>query len=342
MKLRSAVLAFAIAGFTPTTPAAVMGTPENPRIVGEGITFVPGNKVTIASKNSTDTVITLPDRNIPLPVARPVRKGEQTKTFGENFMASLPQVSCARAANPANTLEEIEKFLCDSTDPKKMTTFRLIDELNAQGLTSSNNFTQFKNAYTRFLNGFNTTSGISDRITRTRDVIGNLYALINTPNTKVSVQWQNRVNWWIKGLNDFQSSQSDIFVAEQPQAQHAYVDNSRQVANNVYANLQNLAYSREYNNLQTILRRNGNYYREDNQQAEVFMKLIKSGYYDNDFKARLNLSVCASYALLNLSHNLGLTGDIGRTAVDSVRRLNYATQGQAAQTDCQRVYYTYR
>jgi|GEM_PF-3891565 len=301
-KVGSAVLAFTIASFAPAISHAETNAPSN---------------------NAQETAVTMAQANIPVPSAKPVRI-----SFGRAFMASMPQVNCPPIGF-ADILEEVETYLCNSKDPSKVTMHQLMDQFHANGVTSSVDFAQLKKTYTRFLNNYDPSASVENRLEEAYVTLSNFYHIVNKPENegKISIHWKDRINGWMHRLNRFQES-------------YYTKDRSHVITDNVYDSLQRLSHSREYNRLQQVLSDNGAYYREDNQQAEAFMKLIKSGRYDNHFAARVNLSVCAGYALLSLSANLDLprSSPIVQTSLQAIHSMNEATQGKAPQADCAAAY----
>lgn len=337
MKLRNVFLAFTMLTATPAaTSEAELGTKDNPRIVGEGVTIVPGVKPV---RNNQHADVVLPETGPTITFRADVTDtAKPTKSFGKAFMASLPNVNCQDINASRTELERIENTLCAHTKPDQMTLYKLIDQLNDDGLTSSSDFSNFKNAYTRFLNDYGKNISASDRIERARAVVGSLYALTSSPRSSTGVHWKERIDRWMDNLNDIQYPQVSTY--EEPQA--VFIDNSRTVVDAVYFDLQSMARSQGYVDLQRSIYRAGLYDRLDNLRVESFLDIIKSGHYDNDFQAKLNLSVCAGYAMLDLTSNLRLDGGFAQRSFNTVDTMLDITQGKAPQTNCESVLKIFR
>lgn len=347
-RTRNILAAFAVFAGTGTVVAQQeSGTKETPRIVGPGITFAPGDpeRAPVASP---------PENQIPTPPARPEpaettdapksaapTPAEPAETdFGKDFLLSLPQKNCSRTDLSTPPLEEIENILCIHTKPAETALDDLIDHFHKTGETSGQDFQAFKNAYIAFLDGYGEDISPSKRLELARGVAGNLFVLVGNNETWPAAMWKTPTQSWMNTLYEVQYPPRP---QPQPQSRRpVHRDNSREITGEVYNGLQAYARSGNYIRLQRSLYENGLYYREDNQQVEAFMDIIKSGRYDYNFRAQVNLSVCAAYAMVNLSYNLRLNNEFSRLAGTTVSLMDAATDGQAGRTNCRSVFFRYR
>ena len=122
-------------------------------------------------------------------------------------------------------------------------------------------------------------------------------------------------------------------------------DYSVGITYNAYYSLQNYAQSDTYQTFQRSLVKNGYKYNETRQQARVFMDGIASGRFDGNFRAMVNLSVCASFALINLAKefNLPQPHPLFKKAFQAHDRMSDAIGNgyKMRQVDCREVFYTY-
>jgi len=120
-------------------------------------------------------------------------------------------------------------------------------------------------------------------------------------------------------------------------------DNSRAVTEHTYRSLQAYARSPQYDAFQETIINRGLYYLESRLQTAVFMNAIKSGDFDDNFAAKVNLTTCAGYAMqgLAIAINVPPQNPFFSMTFNTIDGMDNATQGAARNVDCRNVFYTY-
>ncbi|PCI01099.1 MAG: hypothetical protein COB76_02050 [Alphaproteobacteria bacterium] len=120
-------------------------------------------------------------------------------------------------------------------------------------------------------------------------------------------------------------------------------DTSRQTTDNAYRTLQSFVKSRYYRNFQKNIIRAGHKSLESRQQVVVFADAIQSGHFDRDFKARVNLTACAGFAMLRLSKDMRLQRHhpFLQQSFKAVDSMSKATKGKSWEVNCRAVFFNY-